>query len=61
MSIKDDFIQKVAGNKGAFGGRMLSLEIKPFNFEATKTYLQSNANELKFTENGFKRFYRCTR
>ncbi|AWX33040.1 ATP-binding protein [Methanosphaera sp. BMS] len=61
MSLKDEFIEKIAGNEGAFGGRMLTLEIRTFSYETTKKYMQEKAPELKFTENGLKQFYKCTR
>ena len=51
MSLKDEFIEKIAGNNGAFGGRMLTLEIKSFTYETTKKYMKEKAPELKFTEN----------
>lgn len=61
MSLKDEFIEKIAGNHGAFGGRMITIEIEPFNYDTTKRYLEEKAEQLKFTEDGFKRFYNCTR
>jgi AAA+ ATPase superfamily predicted ATPase len=61
MSLKDDFIERVAGNSGAFGGRILTLEITPFSYETTKSYLEEKAEHLNFTEDGFKQFYNCTR
>lgn len=61
MSLKDDFIERVAGNSGAFGGRILTLEITPFSYETTKSYLEEKAGHLNFTEDGFKQFYNCTR
>lgn len=61
MSLKDEFIEKIAGNNGAFGGRMLTLEIKSFTYETTKKYMKEKAPELKFTENGIKQFYNCTK
>lgn len=61
MSIKDDLIADIAGQKGAFGGRILNFEIKTFSFTTTKNYLNENANYLNFTEKGFERFYNCTK
>lgn len=60
MSVKDDLIGDIAGQKGAFGGRILNYEIKTFSFETTKNYLNEKADYLNFTEDGFERFYRCT-
>lgn len=40
---------------------MLTLEIKSFTYETTKKYMKEKAPELKFTENGIKQFYNCTK
>jgi len=61
ISIYDQLIEKVAGNKGAFGGRMLTIQIKPFSYSTTKKYLTQGVPDLKFTEDGLKKFYECTR
>lgn len=60
MSTKDDLIADIAGQKGAFGGRILNYEIKTFSFDTTRNYLNEKANYLKFTDEGFNRFYKCT-
>ena len=60
MSVKDELISDIAGQKGAFGGRILNYEIKIFSYETTKEYLTEKAEYLKFTEKGFERFYKCT-
>ena len=60
MSVKDELISDVAGQKGAFGGRILNYEIKTFSYETTKDYLAEKADYLEFTDEGFKRFYKCT-
>ena len=60
MSVKDELIADIAGHKGAFGGRILNYEVKTFSFETTKNYLNEKANYLNFTDDGFKRFYKCT-
>lgn len=60
MSLKDRFIEQVNGKKGAFGGRMLTIDIEEFSFETTRNYLSEKAPELKFTEDGFERFYLCS-
>lgn len=61
MSLKDEFIEKIAGNNGAFGGRMLTLEIEVFSYETTKRYMEEKASGLKFTEDGLRQFYTCTK
>lgn len=60
MSFKDELISDIAGQKGAFGGRILNYEIKTFSYETTKDYLAEKADYLEFTDDGFKRFYKCT-
>ena len=60
MSVKDELISDIAGQKGAFGGRILNYEIKIFSYETTKDYLAEKADYLEFTDDGFKRFYKCT-
>ena len=35
MSVKDSLIEEIAGINGAFGGRILTIEIKPFSYETT--------------------------
>lgn len=61
MSVKDELIADIAGQKGAFGGRILNFEITTFSFDTTKNYLKEKADYLKFTYDGFKRFYKCTK
>ena len=61
MSVKDSLIEEVAGSNGAFGGRILTIEIKPFSHETTQNYLNEKAEYLKFTEDGFNQFYDCTK
>lgn len=61
MSIKDSLIEDIAGKNGAFGGRMLSIDISPFSYETTKNYLKERADFLEFSEDGYKRFYNCSK
>ena len=61
MSLKDELIVDIAGQKGAFGGRILNFKIDPFSFDTTKSYLNEKADYLKFTDDGFERFYKCTK
>lgn len=61
MGIKDNLIGEIAGSNGAFGGRILTIDIKPFSFKTTKNYLDEKAEYLKFTEEGFNQFYNCTK
>lgn len=61
MGVKDSLIGDIAGKNGAFGGRMLTVEINPFSFDVVKNYLNEKAPSLNFTEEGFERFYKCTK
>ena len=61
MSVKDSLIEEIAGSNGAFGGRMLTIEIKPFSHQTTRNYLNEKAEYLKFTDDGFDQFYECTK
>lgn len=56
-----DIINIINGQKGAFGGRLIQLNLEPFPFDETKKYIDEKSNNLKFTDEGFKRFYNCTR
>jgi AAA+ ATPase superfamily predicted ATPase len=60
-SSSSDIIDKINGVNGAFGGRMIPFIIEPFTKSATKGYLEEKVSELSFTEDGFERFYKCTR
>ena len=60
MGLQDNLISEIAGQNGAFGGRMLSINIAPFSKQTTRNYLTERAPELMFTQEGFERFYKCT-
>ena len=60
MGLQDNLISEIAGQNGAFGGRMLTININPFSKQTTQNYLSERAPELKFTQDGFERFYKCT-
>lgn len=60
MIVKDDLIADIAGQNGAFGGRILNYEVKTFSSDTTKNYLTEKADYLEFTDEGFDRFYKCT-
>ena len=61
ISVKDSLIEEIAGSNGAFGGRILTIEIKAFSHETTRNYLNEKAEYLKFTDDGFDQFYECTK
>ena len=56
-----DIINMINGQEGAFGGRLIQINVEPFTFDETKRYIDEKANNLKFTDEGFGRFYNCTR
>ena len=61
VSKTSDIMTMINGQEGAFGGRLIQINIEPFTFDETKRYIDEKSNNLKFTDNGFKRFYACTR
>jgi Predicted ATPase (AAA+ superfamily) len=60
-SASSDIVDKINGIKGAFGGRMTQYTVDPFTREESEGYLKEKVSELKFTESGLERFYKCTR
>ncbi|RAP43461.1 MAG: ATPase [Methanosphaera sp. rholeuAM6] len=56
-----EIIEMINGETGAFGGRMIQINIDPFTKEETHNYFKDRMPEIQFTENGFDRFYECTR
>ena len=56
-----DIINMINGQEGAFGGRLIQINIEPFTFDETKRYIDEKSNNLKFSNEGFERFYNCTR
>jgi len=60
-SASSDIVAKINGIKGAFGGRMTQYTVDPFTREESEGYLKEKVSELKFTESGLDRFYKCTR
>ncbi|AEG17881.1 AAA family ATPase [Methanobacterium paludis] len=61
VSKTSEIIQMINGQNGAFGGRMIQVNIDPFSKGEVKGYLKEKVKEIKFTEDGFNRFYECTR
>lgn len=61
VSNTSEIITMINGQTGAFGGRMLQININPFTKEQTKNYIDEKSNNIKFTPEGFERFYKCTR
>lgn len=56
-----DIIESINGQSGAFGGRMIQIDIEAFSKDETRNYLKDKAANLQFTPEGFERFYECTR
>ncbi len=61
ISKTSEIIEMINGETGAFGGRMIQINIDPFTKEETHNYFKDRMPEIQFTENGFDRFYECTR
>ncbi len=61
VSKTSDIINMINGQDGAFGGRLIQINIDPFTFDETKRYIEEKSNNLKFTDSGFERFFACTR
>lgn len=60
MSIQDKLITEIASQNGAFGGRMLSIHLNPFEKETVRNYLSEKTPYILFSDDGFDRFYKCT-
>ncbi|MEE0024135.1 AAA family ATPase [Methanobrevibacter sp.] len=60
MSLQDKLISEIASQNGAFGGRMISININPFEKETVRNYLAEKTPYILFTDDGFDRFYKCT-
>lgn len=61
MSKTSNLIESLNGETGAFGGRLIQISINPFSKEETQNYFKDKLNDVKFTEDGFNRFYECTK
>lgn len=61
ISRTSKIIDMINGPNGAFGGRMIQFNIEPFSREETRGYLNEKVPEITFTDDGFERFYDCTR
>ncbi|MDR2545280.1 MAG: AAA family ATPase [Methanobrevibacter sp.] len=59
-STTSEMVNKLNGITGAFGNRMIQFNLDPFTKKETKNYLKERVNEIKFTDEGLKRFYKCT-
>lgn len=61
ISRSSEILNEINGESGPFGGRLQQITINPFTKEETKSYFKDKMSEIKFTEDGFERFYKCTR
>ena len=61
ISQTSDAIEMLNGASGAFGGRMIQINIEPFTKEETKSYFNDRFPEITFTDDGFDRFYKYTK
>ena len=61
ISQTSDAIEMLNGATGAFGGRMIQINIDPFTKQETKSYFNDRFPEITFTKNGFNRFYEYTK
>ena len=61
VSKTSEIINMINGQNGAFGGRMIQINVDPFSKEETIKYIDEKSGGVKFTEEGFERFYSCTR
>jgi uncharacterized protein len=59
-SSASEIVDKINGVHGAFGGRMIQFLVEKFSKEETRDYLKEKVSEVKFSSNGFDRFYKCT-
>ena len=61
ISQTSDAIEMLNGATGAFGGRMIQINIDPFTKKETKSYFNDRFHEITFTDDGFNRFYEYTK
>ena len=60
VSNTSDIITMINGPTGAYGGRMVQINLNPFSKDETFNYIADRTN-IKFTEDGFDEFYYLTR
>ena len=60
VSKTSEIIAMLNGQTGAFGGRMIQINIEPFTADETKNYIEEKSNNITFTDEGFNEFYRIT-
>ena len=60
VSNTSDIIEMLNGQTGAFGGRMIQINIDPFTKQETQNYLNDRLSNIKFSDDGFDKFYQYT-
>jgi len=60
-STTSDIFDKLNGVDGTFGNRMIQFKLDPFTEREVRNYLKEKISKIKFDENGFRQFYKCTR
>ena len=61
VSCTSEIIEMLNGFIGAFGGRMIQINIDSFTKEETESYFKDRFPEIKFAEDGFDCFYEYTK
>ncbi len=56
-----DIVEMINGESGAFGGRMIQINIDPFTKDETKSYFEDRLSDVHLTDTGFEKFYYYTR
>ena len=60
VSNTSNIIEMLNGQTGAFGGRMIQINIDPFTKQETQNYLNDRLSNIKFSDEGFDKFYQYT-
>ena len=61
ISSTSDVVEMINGANGAFGGRMIQIDIEPFTKKETELYFKERFSEIKFSKDGFDRLYGYTK
>ena len=61
VSRTSEILAMLNGQTGAFGGRMIQINIDPFTLDETKSYIEEYSNNISFTEEGFSEFFKYTK
>lgn len=61
ISRTSDVVEMLNGATGAFGGRMIQINIDPFTKQETQSYFDDRFPEINFFGDGFNRFFEYTK